>query len=138
MATVAEVMNRDVLAVDPTASIGEAAEKMAAAPTAAVGHANLKDPAQDPQMASIVDGLAKRLQANPDDGEGWAMLGRSSGGRALRRQICSPTNMAASSGADSRLAKVDQTESGANSHRMAEISALIRKNNVQATVARRV
>src|ERR1700746_3184063 len=28
MATVAEVMSRDVLAVDPTASIGEAAEKM--------------------------------------------------------------------------------------------------------------
>src|SRR5262245_21509517 len=28
MATVAEVMNRDVLAVDPTASIGEAATKM--------------------------------------------------------------------------------------------------------------
>jgi CBS domain-containing protein len=28
MATVAELMNRDVLAVDPTASIGEAAEKM--------------------------------------------------------------------------------------------------------------
>jgi CBS domain-containing protein len=28
MATVAEVMNRDVLSVDPTASIGEAAEKM--------------------------------------------------------------------------------------------------------------
>ena len=28
MATVAEVMNRSVLAVDPTASIGEAAEKM--------------------------------------------------------------------------------------------------------------
>jgi CBS domain-containing protein len=28
MATVAEVMNTDVLAVDPTASIGEAAEKM--------------------------------------------------------------------------------------------------------------
>jgi CBS domain-containing protein len=28
MGTVAEVMNRDVLAVDPTASIGEAAEKM--------------------------------------------------------------------------------------------------------------
>src|SRR5262245_20960199 len=28
MATVAEVMNRNVLAVDPTASIGEAAEKM--------------------------------------------------------------------------------------------------------------
>src|SRR5919201_1025949 len=28
MGTVAEIMNRDVLAVDPTASIGEAAEKM--------------------------------------------------------------------------------------------------------------
>src|ERR1700759_4079308 len=28
MATVAEVMNRNVLSVDPTASIGEAAEKM--------------------------------------------------------------------------------------------------------------
>ena len=28
MATVAQVMNTDVLAVDPTASIGEAAEKM--------------------------------------------------------------------------------------------------------------
>ena len=28
MATVAEIMNTDVLAVDPTASIGEAAEKM--------------------------------------------------------------------------------------------------------------
>ena len=28
MATVAEIMTRDVLAVDPTASIGEAAEKM--------------------------------------------------------------------------------------------------------------
>lgn len=58
-------------------SIGNPAALTAAAPTAAVGHANLKDPAQDPQMASIVDGLAKRLQANPDDGEGWAMLGRS-------------------------------------------------------------
>jgi cytochrome c-type biogenesis protein CcmH len=28
-------------------------------------------------MAAIVDALAKKLQANPDDGEGWAMLGRS-------------------------------------------------------------
>ncbi len=36
MATVAEVMNRDVLAVDPTASIGEAAEKMNAANVGAV------------------------------------------------------------------------------------------------------
>src|SRR3954462_6833744 len=36
MATVAEVMNRDVLAVDPTASIGEAAEKMVDAGVGAV------------------------------------------------------------------------------------------------------
>src|SRR6059058_1207409 len=36
MATVAQVMNRDVLAVDPTASIGEAAEKMMDAGVGAV------------------------------------------------------------------------------------------------------
>src|SRR3954449_12515956 len=36
MATVAEVMNRDVLTVDPTASIGEAAEKMVDAGVGAV------------------------------------------------------------------------------------------------------
>src|SRR5437763_15608368 len=36
MATVAEVMNKDVLAVDPTASIGEAAEKMMDAGVGAV------------------------------------------------------------------------------------------------------
>ena len=37
MATVAEVMTRDVLAVDPTASIGEAAEKMMDAGVGAAG-----------------------------------------------------------------------------------------------------
>ena len=37
----------------------------------------------DPQIIAMVDGLAKRLQANPDDGEGWSMLGRSY--RALGR-----------------------------------------------------
>jgi len=36
MATVAEVMNTDVLTVDPTASIGEAAEKMMDAGVGAV------------------------------------------------------------------------------------------------------
>src|SRR5512133_2732073 len=36
MATVAEVMNRDVLAVDPTAPIGEAAEKLMDAGVGAV------------------------------------------------------------------------------------------------------
>src|SRR5256885_16891741 len=36
MATVAEVMTRDVLSVDPTASIGEAAEKMMDAGVGAV------------------------------------------------------------------------------------------------------
>lgn len=33
--------------------------------------------ANDPQIVAMVDQLAKRLQANPDDGEGWALLGRS-------------------------------------------------------------
>ena len=33
--------------------------------------------ADDPKMVAIVEALAKKLQANPDDGEGWAMLGRS-------------------------------------------------------------
>src|SRR3954453_19972472 len=37
MATVAEVMNRDLFAVDPTASIGEAAEKMMDGGVGAVG-----------------------------------------------------------------------------------------------------
>jgi len=42
------------------------------------------DPAMDdPQVIAMVDALAKRLQANPEDGEGWAMLGRSY--RALGR-----------------------------------------------------
>jgi cytochrome c-type biogenesis protein CcmH len=35
------------------------------------------DPANDPQIVAMVDQLAKRLQANSDDGEGWALLGRS-------------------------------------------------------------
>ena len=43
----------------------------------------------DPQIVAMVDGLAKRLQANPDDGEGWAMLGRSY--RALGRLDASAT-----------------------------------------------
>ena len=33
--------------------------------------------ANDPQIVAMVDQLAKRLQANPEDGEGWALLGRS-------------------------------------------------------------
>jgi cytochrome c-type biogenesis protein CcmH len=43
----------------------------------------------DPQIVAMVEGLAKRLQANPDDGEGWAMLGRSY--RALGRLDASAT-----------------------------------------------
>lgn len=31
----------------------------------------------NPQITAMVDELAKRLQANPEDGEGWALLGRS-------------------------------------------------------------
>lgn len=37
----------------------------------------------DPQLVAMVDTLAARLQANPEDGEGWSMLGRSY--RALGR-----------------------------------------------------
>lgn len=37
-----------------------------------------RDPhAGDPQVAAMIEQLASRLKANPDDGEGWAMLGRS-------------------------------------------------------------
>jgi cytochrome c-type biogenesis protein CcmH len=39
--------------------------------------------ADDPQIVAMVDALAKRLKENPDDGNGWAMLGRSY--RALGR-----------------------------------------------------
>ncbi len=49
----------------------------AASAAAGGGHGNAQDPTNDPQMAQVVDKLAKRLQANPNDGEGWAMLGRS-------------------------------------------------------------
>jgi cytochrome c-type biogenesis protein CcmH len=41
------------------------------APTAA------EAPLSNPQIVAMVDELAKRLQANPDDGEGWALLARS-------------------------------------------------------------
>lgn len=53
---------------------------MTAAPVAAsaAGHGT-----DDPQIAAMVDQLAKRLQSNPEDGEGWALLGRSY--RALGR-----------------------------------------------------
>src|SRR4030095_13215800 len=37
----------------------------------------------DPQIIAMVEGLAKRLQDKPDDGEGWLMLARSY--RALGR-----------------------------------------------------
>jgi len=46
------------------------AAKAQAAATAQTG-------ASDPQIVAMVDQLAKRLQANPEDGEGWALLGRS-------------------------------------------------------------
>jgi len=45
-----------------------------AAPASATAQA---DAAGDPQIVAMVDQLAKRLQANPEDGEGWALLGRS-------------------------------------------------------------
>jgi cytochrome c-type biogenesis protein CcmH len=45
---------------------------MNAAPATAQG-----DPAADAQVIAMVDQLAARLRANPEDGEGWALLGRS-------------------------------------------------------------
>ena len=33
--------------------------------------------ASDPQIATMVDRLAEKLKADPEDGQGWAMLGRS-------------------------------------------------------------
>jgi cytochrome c-type biogenesis protein CcmH len=45
---------------------------MNAAPVAAQG-----DPAADAQVIAMVDQLAAKLRANPEDGEGWALLGRS-------------------------------------------------------------
>ncbi|MEO8751986.1 MAG: c-type cytochrome biogenesis protein CcmI [Casimicrobiaceae bacterium] len=41
----------------------------------------------DPQIIAMVDGLAQRLKANPEDGEGWVMLARSY--RALGRMDAS-------------------------------------------------
>jgi cytochrome c-type biogenesis protein CcmH len=49
------------------------------APTTASAESALSDP----QIVAMVEGLAKKLQANPEDGEGWVMLGRSY--RALGR-----------------------------------------------------
>jgi cytochrome c-type biogenesis protein CcmH len=45
---------------------------MNAAPVAAQG-----DPTADAQVIAMVDQLAAKLRANPEDGEGWALLGRS-------------------------------------------------------------
>jgi cytochrome c-type biogenesis protein CcmH len=55
------------------------------APSAASAEASITDP----QVIAMVDGLAKKLQANPEDGEGWVMLGRSY--RALGRFDASMT-----------------------------------------------
>lgn len=47
----------------------EAQQRIAAGPPPA--------PAIDPQVAAMVDTLAERLRAKPDDATGWAMLGRA-------------------------------------------------------------
>jgi cytochrome c-type biogenesis protein CcmH len=52
-------------------SLGNPAAMNAAPATAQADHTS------DPEIAKMVDQLAKRLQANPEDGEGWALLGRS-------------------------------------------------------------
>ncbi len=50
-------------------ALGDPAALKPAPPTQAV--------ASDPQIAAMVDRLAQKLKAEPEDGEGWAMLGRS-------------------------------------------------------------
>src|SRR4051812_49065856 len=45
--------------------------------TKAQATAHAGNAADDAQVVAMVDQLAKRLQANPEDGEGWALLGRS-------------------------------------------------------------
>ena len=51
--------------------LGNPAAMSAPAPSAK------EDSAGDPQIVAMVDQLAKKLSANPEDGEGWALLGRS-------------------------------------------------------------
>ncbi|HTP98848.1 MAG TPA: c-type cytochrome biogenesis protein CcmI [Casimicrobiaceae bacterium] len=59
-------------------SLGNPAAMSAAPKSASRDHAT-----DDAQIAAMVDQLAKRLQGNPEDGDGWALLGRSY--RALGR-----------------------------------------------------
>lgn len=48
------------------------------APTAAGGHATGGDAAtQAPDLAKAAESLKQKLQANPEDGEGWALLART-------------------------------------------------------------
>ena len=59
-------------------SLGNPAAITAASTAAPRDHST-----DDAQITAMVDQLAKRLQGNPEDGEGWALLGRSY--RALGR-----------------------------------------------------
>lgn len=52
-------------------------------PVALAPQAARPGPADDASIEAMVEGLAARLQANPDDGQGWAVLARSY--RALGR-----------------------------------------------------
>ena len=101
----AELLTRfgDELAHTPTATVGHqqprwivamllvACVPIAAAvlyfnlgnPAAMTAASATADPVNDPQVAAMVDALAKKLQANPEDGSGWALLERSY--RALGR-----------------------------------------------------
>ena len=61
-----------------------------AAAAAAAGHGG--GDVTDPQIVAMVDRLAEKMKANPDDGKGWVLLGRSySQARPLRRFAWRPS-----------------------------------------------
>ena len=90
LADVAEAQAGEALAPRPggrrlTLALGAALPLFAAALYLAVGNPELLRPGADPhavdtqQLATLVERLAAKMRDNPDDAEGWRLLGRSYG-----------------------------------------------------------